>query len=396
MGADRTPSDGGPATPTAPTRLQRILPLLGSLQGYIGLVLIVLIGVWTKGGIFFDIDNFTRAIGYFAPRGILAVGMTLVIIAAGIDLSVGALLAVGSTAAAWLLTEQNWPVVAIVPACMIIGAVFGFANGAGTALLRIQSFVMTLAMMTIARGIVREFSGNVSIGTLVRGTGGGLAPGSADFSKLGTPGTNVFGADVPFLGYFPVLALVVVVVIFQLVLSKTKFGRHIYAVGGNPTAARLSGVNVTRVTIAVFTISGLLAGLAGPISAAFNASADPVAGTGYELDAIAAVVIGGASLAGGRGSVVGTFIGALILTLLDNVLGLNNISDNWQLIIKGIIVILAVVIQRPDLFSDLSSWIKRTFVRSPAPLAAAPPEPPLLTKSDSSTTQPPDRESGRQ
>lgn len=357
---------GGSVTPGTPSRMQRILPLLGSLQGYIGLVLIVLIGAWTKGNIFFNLNNLTSAVGYFAPRGILAVGMTLVIIAAGIDLSVGALLAVGSTAAAWLLTDQNWPVVAIVPACMVIGAVFGMVNGAGTALLRIQSFVMTLAMMTIARGIVREFSGNVSIGTLVLGPGGDIAPGSADFSKLGTPGTSVLGANIPFLSYFPVLALVVVVIVFQLVLSKTKFGRHIYAVGGNPTAARLSGVNVTRVTIAVFTLSGLLAGLAGPISAAFNASADPVAGTGYELDAIAAVVIGGASLAGGRGTVVGTFVGALILTLLDNVLGLNNISDNWQLIVKGLIVILAVVIQRPDLFSDLSAWISRTFRRGPA------------------------------
>jgi len=357
---------GGSVTPGAPSRMQRILPLLGSLQGYIGLVLIVLIGAWTKGNIFFNLNNLTSAVGYFAPRGILAVGMTLVIIAAGIDLSVGALLAVGSTAAAWLLTDQNWPVVAIVPACMVIGAVFGMVNGAGTALLRIQSFVMTLAMMTIARGIVREFSGNVSIGTLVLGPGGDIAPGSADFSKLGTPGTSVLGANIPFLSYFPVLALVVVVIVFQLVLSKTKFGRHIYAVGGNPIAARLSGVNVTRVTIAVFTLSGLLAGLAGPISAAFNASADPVAGTGYELDAIAAVVIGGASLAGGRGTVVGTFVGALILTLLDNVLGLNNISDNWQLIVKGLIVILAVVIQRPDLFSDLSAWISRTFRRGPA------------------------------
>jgi len=357
---------GGSVAPGTPSRMQRILPLLGSLQGYIGLVLIVLIGAWTKGNIFFNLNNLTSAVGYFAPRGILAVGMTLVIIAAGIDLSVGALLAVGSTAAAWLLTDQNWPVVAIVPACMVIGAVFGMVNGAGTALLRIQSFVMTLAMMPIARGIVREFSGNVSIGTLVLGPGGDIAPGSADFSKLGTPGTSVLGANIPFLSYFPVLAVVVVVIVFQLVLSKTKFGRHIYAVGGNPTAARLSGVNVTRVTIAVFTLSGLLAGLAGPISAAFNASADPVAGTGYELDAIAAVVIGGASLAGGRGTVVGTFVGALILTLLDNVLGLNNISDNWQLIVKGLIVILAVVIQRPDLFSDLSAWISRTFRRGPA------------------------------
>ena len=371
-------------------RIRRALPLLGSLQGYIGLVLIVLIGIVTQGGRFANVDNITNAIGYFAPRGILAVGMTLVIIAAGIDLSVGSLLAVGSTAAAWLLSEQNWPTVAIVPACMLIGAVFGLANGAGTGLLRIQSFVMTLAMMTVARGIVREFSNNTSIGTVVIGSNGEVAPGSAQFQKLGTPGATLFGGNVPILDYFPVLALVVVVIVFQLILTKTKFGRHIYAVGGNPTAARLSGVNVTGVTIAVFTLSGMLAGLAGPISAAYNASADPQAGLGYELDAIAAVVIGGASLAGGRGSVVGTFIGALILTLLDNVLGLNSISANWQLIVKGLIVVVAVVIQRPELFSDLAAWLKRRFGRThgPTPPLTSPTSSGHTSRSEHSSTVP--------
>ena len=361
-GGDPQPGDA----PDRAGRVHRILPLLGSLQGYVGLALIVIIGIWTEGGRFANVDNITNAIGYFAPRGILAVGMTMVIIAAGIDLSVGSLLAVGSTAAAWLLTDANWPVVAIVPMSMLIGAVFGLANGAGTGLLRIQSFVMTLAMMTIARGIVREFSNNTSIGTIVIGPDGNVAAGSAQFQKLGTPGARLFSGDVPLVGYFPVLALIVVVIVFQLLLTRTVFGRHVYAVGGNPTAARLSGVNVTGVTIAVFTLSGLLAGLAGPISAAYNASADPQAGLGYELDAIAAVVIGGASLAGGRGSVLGTFIGALILTLLDNVLGLNSVSANWQLIIKGLIVIIAVVIQRPELFTEIGAWVRRTLHRSPS------------------------------
>lgn len=333
------------------------MALLGSSQAYIALVLIALIGVWTQGDRFLDLDNLTNAVGYFAPRGILAVGMTLVIISGGIDLSVGALLAVGSTASAWLLTAMNWPVVAIVPASMLIGALFGLMNGMGTALLRIQSFIMTLAMMTIARGMVREFSHNVSIGTTVINENGQVAPGSAQFAMLGTPGSTLFG--VPFIGYFPVLALLVVVIVMHLVLTRTTFGRHVYAVGGNPVAARLSGVNVTGVTIAVFMISGALAGLAGPISAAYNASADPQAGLGYELDAIAAVVIGGASLQGGRGKVIGTAIGALILTLLDNVLGLNNFSANWQMIIKGAIVVAAVVIQRPDLFQNLAARFRR-------------------------------------
>ena len=345
------------APPTARGRLRRLLPVLGGAQGYVGLVLVVLIGIWSQGDRFADVDNLTNAIGYFAPRGILAVGMTLVIISGGIDLSVGAVMAVGSTASAMLLTQANWPVAAIVPASMLIGAAFGFVNGAGTAWLRIQSFVMTLAMMTVARGIVREASGNQSIGTVVLTPDGEVAPGSAQFQLLGTPGTRLF--DVPLIGYFPVLALLVVIVVFQLLLSRTTFGRHVYAVGGNATAARLSGVSVTGVTVVVFTLSGMLAGLAGPINAAYNASADPQAGLGYELDAIAAVVIGGASLAGGRGSVVGTAVGALILTLLDNVLGLNNFSANWQMIIKGTIVVAAVVIQRPELLAGIVARLRR-------------------------------------
>ncbi|WP_052593190.1 ABC transporter permease [Luteipulveratus mongoliensis] len=359
---------------------RRVLPVLGSLQGYIGLILIVVIGIWTKGEQFANADNITNAIGYFAPRAILAIGMTLVIIAAGIDLSVGALLAVGGTTSALLLTDHGLAPWAILPISMAVCAAFGFVNGAGTALLRIQSFVMTLAMMTIARGIVREASDNTSIGTTLIDKNGQVTPVSKSFQKLATPGNNLFaGTDIPLIGrdgiYFPVIAVIVIAIIFQLVLSKTKFGRHVYAVGGNPTAARLSGVNVTWVIIAVFTISGLLAGVAGPINAAYNASADPQAGLGYELDAIAAVVIGGASLAGGRGSVIGTSVGALILTFLDNVLGLNNVSANWQMIIKGLIVIAAVVIQRPDLFTGAAERARTRMRRDRAPDEPAPDQP---------------------
>jgi ribose transport system permease protein len=365
-----TPSvdGGGPGPAPTRTRLRRVLPVLGSLQGYIGLILIFAIGVATKGSQFADIDNITNAVGYFAPRGILAIGMTLVIITGGIDLSVGSLLAVGGTAGALMLRDQSWSPLLIVPLCMLICAGFGFVNGAGTAWLKIQPFVMTLAMMTIARGITREVSSNTSVGTTLIDAEGNVTPPSQAFQQLATPGSNLFaGVNLPIVGdggiYFPVLALLLVAVVFQLILSKTRFGRHIYAVGGNTTAARLSGVNVTLVIVAVYTISGLLAGLAGPINAAYNASADPQAGLGYELDAIAAVVIGGASLAGGRGSVIGTVVGALILTLLDNVLGLNNVSANYQMIIKGVIVVAAVVLQRPDLFTGLAERLRHAAAR---------------------------------
>ncbi|HWE88942.1 MAG TPA: ABC transporter permease [Pseudonocardiaceae bacterium] len=355
-------ANGGPKT--TKERLARMLPALGSLQGYIGLVLVVLIGIITKGQIFWNQTNLTNAITAFASRGILAVGVTLVILTGGIDLSVGSVLGIGSMTAAMLLTHLNLTPWLIVPLCALVGAFFGLCNGIGTTWLRIQSFVMTLAMLSVVRGIDRQVSDNVAVGTQLTDAQGHLTGQAAAFAKLGTPGHNLLrGNWLPLFGQvgigYPVIALVVVCVVFQLVLSKTRFGRHVYAVGGNPTAAKLSGVNVTAVTIAVFALSGLLAGFAGPIDAAYSASADPLAGTSYELDAIAAAVIGGTSLAGGKGTVTGTFVGALILTLLDNVLGLNQISDNLQLITKGLIVVLAVVIQRPDFFRSLVSGARR-------------------------------------
>ncbi|NKI43435.1 ABC transporter permease [Streptomyces physcomitrii] len=350
----------------APGRLRRLLPLFGSLQSYIGLVLIFAAGVATKGDVFLNQTNLTNAVGNFSSRGILAVGVTLVIITAGIDLSVGSLMGFASMAAAMMLFHHDMPVWQIVPLCMLIGAAFGFVNGAGTSWLRIQSFVMTLAMLSIARGLDRQMSDNASVGTTVAGPDGKLTENSASFQGLGTPGHNVLvGVLGPDGIYFPVLAFVLVCVVFHLLLSRTRFGRHVYAVGGNPTAARLSGINVTFVVIAVFTLSGMLAGFAGPIDAAYSASADPMAGNGYELDAIAAAVIGGASLAGGKGTIAGTFVGALILTLLDNVLGLNAVSDNWQLVIKGSIVVFAVVLQRPDLLRGAGRRLGRRFGKTP-------------------------------
>src|SRR5882724_9536533 len=310
----------------ATSRFRRSLSLLGSLQGYIGLVLIIMIGIITKGQTFWN----------------------QVILTAGIDLSVVAVPVQKKMVSAMLLVRHGMSPIEILPISMAVGALCGFCNGIGTAWLRIQSFVVTLAMLNVIRGVDRQLSDNVSVGTQIVQSNGSLTANSKAFQAYGTPGHKLFsGVNFPIFGkgiYYPVLALIVVVIVFQLLLSKSKLGRHIYAVGGNPTAARLSGINVMAVTITVFTLAGLLAGFAGPIDAAYNASADPLAGTSYELDAIAAVVIGGASLSGGRGTVVGTFVGVLILTFLDNVLGLNSVSDNAQLIIKGLIVILAVVI----------------------------------------------------
>lgn len=350
-------------------RWARILSALGSLQGYIGLILIVAYGILTKGDSFWNEINLTNAVGAFASRGILAVGETLVILTAGIDLSVGSLLGFCSMVAALLLTHFNLSPPLIVLGSMVVGALLGLCNGVATAKLRVQSFVVTLAMLSIARGLDRELSNNVSVGTQIVGPNGQLTPASDAFQLLGTPGHNLWSnISLPFIGnsgiYYPVLAFIVICIIFQLLLSRTSFGRHIYAVGGNETAARLSGINVVLVQIAVFTLSGMLAGFAGPIDAAYSASADPLAGQSFELDAIAAAVIGGASLMGGKGTIIGTLVGALILTLLDNVLGLNAVSDNWQLVIKGLIVVIAVVLQRPGFFTSIFSAIRPAFVRT--------------------------------
>lgn len=361
----------GVTPPPVRNRLARLLPILGSLQGYIGLILVIALGLATKGEVFWNQTNLTNAVGAFASRGILAVGVTLVILTGGIDLSVGSVLGIGSMVSAMMLVHHDMTPWQIVPICMVVGAFFGLCNGVGTTLLRIQSFVMTLAMLSVVRGLDRQYSDNVSVGTQVVNDQGHLTPHAAAFQSLGTPGHNVLTGVLGQGVYYPVLALVVVCVVFQLVLSRTRFGRHVYAVGGNATAARLSGVNVTGVTIAVFTLSGMLAGFAGPIDAAYSASADPLAGTSYELDAIAAAVIGGTSLAGGRGTIVGTFVGALILTLLDNVLGLNAVSDNWQLVIKGLIVVVAVVLQRPGFFTGLLAPLRRMTGRGGAAAASS-------------------------
>lgn len=341
----------------------RLLAFLGSAQAYVGLLLVVAFGLISTGSTFGSQTNLTNAVGGFASRGILAVGQTLVILTGGIDLSVGSLLGIGSMVAALSLTNHNLSPIEIVPLCLLVGSVFGFLNGVGVARLRIQPFVMTLAMLSIVRGIDHQVSNNVTVGTQVVRANGQLTPHSAAFQALGTPGHNLFGGvSLPIIGsggfYFPIVALLLATAVFHLMLSRTGFGRHVYAVGGNETAARLSGVNVVRVKIAVYALSGLLAGLAGVIDAAYSASADPQAGLSYELTAIAAVVIGGASLAGGKGTVIGTLAGALLLALLDNVLGLNSVSDNIQLVITGLVVIAAVVLQRPGFFGALTSRLR--------------------------------------
>jgi ribose transport system permease protein len=219
---------------------------------------------------------------------------------------------------------------------LLIGLVFGLLQGVASARLGIQSFIVTLAGLQVARGLARIWSGGQGV-AIAYGNGPGEAP--VAFSLLGE---RTFDGLVP----IPALIFVVVAAAAIVFLRVSVFARHLYAVGGNEKAARLSGVPVNRVKITVFGISGALAALAGIVHAGQLNQGSPNDGAGYELDAIAAVVIGGTSLAGGRGSVVGTVAGALLLGVLNNVLALNNIDANIQLLIKGLVIVAAAGLQR--------------------------------------------------
>lgn len=267
----------------------------------------------------------------------LSVGMTLVILSGGIDLSVGAILGLAGAVAAGLLKDGvtlaalgvrlELTTAGAIAAGLVVGAAAGWTNGFAITRLRLPPFVATLGMLSIARGLTMLWTGGFPI------TGLG-----DDFGRLGT------GA---LLGMpLPVWIMTVLTALFVVVTTRTRFGRHLYAVGGNERAARLTGLNVPRLKLAVYTLGGALAGVAGLIVTARLDSAQPNAGLGYELDSIAAVVIGGTSLSGGRGSVLGTVLGCLIIGVLNNGLFLLNVSPFWQQVVKGLVILLAVALDR--------------------------------------------------
>jgi ribose transport system permease protein len=286
--------------------------------------------------LFISADNLANVVRAVSEIGIIAIGMTFVILIGGIDLSVGAVLGLAAVGSAVLMVESDWGFLPAVLLVLAIGLVFGALQGVATAMIGIQSFIVTLAGLQIARGLARIWSGGQGV-AIAYGDGPHEAPES-----LAILGGRTFGGLVP----IPVLIFAVVAIAAVVFLRVSAFSRHLYAVGGNEKAARLSGVPVVRVKIAVFAICGLLASLAGVVHAVQLNQGSPNDGIGYELDAIAAVVIGGTSLAGGRGSVAGTVAGALLLGVLNNILALNNIDSNIQLLIKGLVIVAAAALQR--------------------------------------------------
>jgi ribose transport system permease protein len=267
----------------------------------------------------------------------LSIGMTLIILAGGIDLSVGAILALSGAVAAGLLkngvvlsplaVQLQFTVFGAVIAGLLVGAAAGCFNGLVITRFRLPPFVATLGMFSIARGLTMLWTGGMPI------------------TSLG-PQFGMLGAGV-FLGVpMPVWISGSLVAVFVVLTRKTRFGRYVYAVGGNERAALLSGLPVDRIKLGVYTLGGLLAGVAGLIVTARLDSAQPNAGLGYELDSIAAVVIGGASLSGGRGSVLGTVLGCLIIGVLNNGLFLLDVSPFWQQVAKGFVILAAVAIDK--------------------------------------------------
>jgi Ribose/xylose/arabinose/galactoside ABC-type transport systems, permease components len=295
-----------------------------------GLILVLLLSVVILSFIsdaFLTVNNLMNVLRQVSINGILAVGMTLVILTAGIDLSIGSLMAVSAVIAASIVAGNPDAVFLALVAGIAASGVLGGVTGTMSTKLNVAPFIATLAMMTIARGIA-----------LIYTNGRPITIDSSAFRYLG----QGYIGPVP----VPVVIFALVTAIVSFILYKTKFGRYIYAVGGNENAANVSGIRVHRVKIWVYIINGALSGLAGILLASRISSGQPNSGLGYELDAIAAVVIGGTSLFGGRGTMLGTIVGVLIIGVINNGLNLLNVSSYWQQIIKGLIIAGAVILDQ--------------------------------------------------
>jgi ribose transport system permease protein len=316
--------------------------LAEGLRQFAGLALIFLAAIFVSPRaqdngsiIFLSQANLTDIVRQVSENGIIAVGMTFVILTGGIDLSVGSMLALSSTFAAKLLmqwpTTGDWTVhIAIIIALtLMMAATFGALMGLAISKLKVQPFIITLAGMIGLRGFARFLTDNANI--------------DIGFGK------DITAAFADGISQKPVVMLTfgVIAVIFYVILSRTVFGLQVRSIGDNPTASRYAGLPVTRTTIVTYAISGFLVGIAGILHAAQNHQGNPNDGVSYELDAIAAVVIGGTNMSGGKGSVFGTIVGVFILGVITNMFRLKGVDINVEMMCKAIIIVLAVWLQMP-------------------------------------------------
>lgn len=304
----------------------RFINILGEFKAGIGLLVLVIVLSFASD-YFLTVNNLLNVLRQVSIIGIVAYGMTFVILSGGIDLSVGSVLALSSAITAGVMSSTHSIAFAIL-AGLATGALLGTFTGFLVSKAKMPAFIVTLAMMSIGRGLTLIYTG-----------GRPISEGFTDlFNYIG----GGYVGPIP----FPVILLLVLLGIGYLVLNNTPYGRYVYALGGNEDATRLSGINTDKIKMTVYTISGITAAVSGIVLASRLGSAQPQAGLGYELDAIATVVLGGTSLAGGSGGIVGTLMGALIIGVLNNGMTLLGVSSFFQQVVKGLVILLAVYIDR--------------------------------------------------
>lgn len=277
---------------------------------------------------FLSVANILNVFRQSSINAVIAIGMTFVILTGGIDLSVGSILAFCGAVSAAMLSSGINPVLSLLVA-LVLGLFFGIVNGFLVSVMKLQAFIVTLVTMTFLRGATLVFTNGKPIT---------VNDGGALFENIG--GGYLFNIPIP------IYITLILFVAGHYILTNTRFGRYTYAIGGNEEATKLSGIKVNKIKIWIYGISGVLAALAGIITTSRLFSAQPTAGTGYELDAIAAVVLGGTSLAGGVGKITGTALGAIIIGVLGNALNLLDVSSYYQMMIKAAVILIAVLIDK--------------------------------------------------
>lgn len=277
---------------------------------------------------FLSVANILNVFRQSSINAVIAIGMTFVILTGGIDLSVGSILAFCGAVSAAMLSSGINPVLSLLVA-LVLGLFFGIVNGFLVSVMKLQAFIVTLVTMTFLRGATLVFTNGKPIT---------VNDGGALFENIG--GGYLFNIPIP------IYITLILFVAGHYILTNTRFGRYTYAIGGNEEATKLSGIKVNNIKIWIYGISGILSALAGIITTSRLFSAQPTAGTGYELDAIAAVVLGGTSLAGGIGKITGTALGAIIIGVLGNALNLLDVSSYYQMMIKAAVILIAVLIDK--------------------------------------------------
>ena len=312
------------------TKKKNIGEILQEYGAFIALILLVVV-IGAINPEFRTVNNFLSLLRQSSINGFIAFGMTMVILTGGIDLSVGSTLAVSAALCAGMITRLGIPVPVAMALTLVIGLVLGGVSGMLITKGRLQPFIATLITMTVYRGATLIYTGGKPISNLSKPEY--VLPGVLQFFGKG----SVLGIP------FPVILFILVFAVYFLALNKTTLGRKIYAVGSNDKCAQLAGISISRVKLLVYSISGLMAAVSGMILLSRLNSAQPTLGTGYELDAIASVALGGTSMNGGRGKITGTLIGILIIAVLNNGLNILGISSYYQDVVKGLVILVAVL-----------------------------------------------------